>query len=191
MWNEAVEQAKCGFCIHTIDSCSSSSHVSVVRFGNALNQSSARTYFLVFSFFSRALACCSLMMVALTCGGFMCTFNFPPTRRRTVAANLVWVFSTCGGCFSMMKVLWRQEEDTDWQNKALLIRCQVSSIVAEKLGPQAFLHIISSSIFIHASLTVEMKICLNNVFKQPLDCRWPLEHLQSKVMLVCILPELA
>lgn len=59
----------------------------------------------VFSFLSSALACCSLMMVALTWGGFMCTFSFPPTSSRTVAANLVCVFSTCGGCFSMMKVL--------------------------------------------------------------------------------------
>lgn len=75
------------------------------------------TYFLVFSFFSRALACCSLMMVAFTCGGFMCTFNLPPTRRRTVAANLVWVFSTWGGCFSMMKVLWRHKgRQTEWRN---------------------------------------------------------------------------
>lgn len=41
----------------------------------------------------------------------MCTFSFPPTSRRTVAANLVWVFNTCGGCFSMMKVLRGQEED--------------------------------------------------------------------------------
>lgn len=48
----------------------------------------------VFSFLSRDLACCSLMMVAFTCGGFMCTFSFPPTSRRTVAANLVWVFRT-------------------------------------------------------------------------------------------------
>lgn len=39
----------------------------------------------------------------------MWTFSFPPTRRRTVAANLVWVFSTCGGCFSMMKVLGREK----------------------------------------------------------------------------------
>lgn len=62
-------------------------------------------YLRVLSFFSRALACCSLMMVALTWGGFMCTFSFPPTRSRTVAANLVCVFSTWGGCFSMMKVL--------------------------------------------------------------------------------------
>lgn len=74
------------------------------------------TYFLVFSFFSRALACCSLMMVALTWGGFMCTFSFPPTKRRTVAANLVWVFNTCGGCFSMMKVLRRQKQNqVEWQ----------------------------------------------------------------------------
>lgn len=51
-------------------------------------------HFLVFSFLSRALACCSLMMVALTCGGFMCTFSLPPTSKRTVAANLVCVFST-------------------------------------------------------------------------------------------------
>lgn len=79
-------------------------------FKSTLTWTAHWTYFLVFSFFSRAFACCSLMMVALTCGGFMCTFNFPPTRRRTVAANLVWVFSTCGGCFSMMKVLWRQKE---------------------------------------------------------------------------------
>lgn len=62
-------------------------------------------YLRVLSFFSRALACCSLMMVAFTWGGFMCTFSFPPTSSRTVAANLVCVFSTCGGCFSMMKVL--------------------------------------------------------------------------------------
>lgn len=62
-------------------------------------------YLRVLSFFSRALACCSLMMVAFTWGGFMCTFSFPPTRSRTVAANLVCVFSTWGGCFSMMKVL--------------------------------------------------------------------------------------
>ena len=63
------------------------------------------THLCVLSFFSRALACCSLTMTALTCGGFMWTFSFPPTRRRTVAANLVWVFNTWGGCFSMMKVL--------------------------------------------------------------------------------------
>lgn len=67
----------------------------------------------VLSFFSRALACCSLTMTALTWGGFMWTFSFPPTRRRTVAANLVWVFNTWGGCFSMMKVLKRRE-DNDW-----------------------------------------------------------------------------
>lgn len=66
---------------------------------------SPRHYLRVLSFFSRALACCSLMMVAFTWGGFMCTFSFPPTRSRTVAANLVCVFSTWGGCFSMMKVL--------------------------------------------------------------------------------------
>lgn len=52
------------------------------------------THFRVFSFLSRDLACCSLMMVAFTCGGFMCTLSFPPTSRRTVAANLVWVFRT-------------------------------------------------------------------------------------------------
>lgn len=52
------------------------------------------THLRVFSFLSRDLACCSLMMVAFTCGGFMCTFSFPPTSRRTVAANLVWVFRT-------------------------------------------------------------------------------------------------
>lgn len=66
---------------------------------------SPQHYLRVLSFFSRALACCSLMMVAFTWGGFMCTFSFPPTRSRTVAANLVCVFSTWGGCFSMMKVL--------------------------------------------------------------------------------------
>lgn len=65
----------------------------------------AGTHLRVFSFLSRDLACCSLMMVAFTWGGFMCTFSFPPTSRRTVAANLVWVFRTCGGCFSMMNVL--------------------------------------------------------------------------------------
>lgn len=59
----------------------------------------------VLSFLRRALACCSLTMTALTCGGFMCTLSFPPTSRRTVAANLVWVFSTWGGCFSMINVL--------------------------------------------------------------------------------------
>ena len=55
-------------------------------------------YLRVFSFLSSDLACCSLMMVAFTWGGFMCTFmctfSFPPTSRRTVAANLVWVFRT-------------------------------------------------------------------------------------------------
>lgn len=201
MWNEAVEQAKCGFCIHTIDSSGAlfkfqpclcgevwkhtrpefiqgSSNpcrklwlliltapwvliaVSPLKEEGLLKHVCAKkrkeqmaccynvkalvcdwvkndfdelkikhfaevwtwTYFLVFSFFSRAFACCSLMMVALTCGGFMCTFNFPPTRRRTVAANLVWVFNTCGGCFSMMKVLWRQNESsTQWQNKDLVV----------------------------------------------------------------------
>lgn len=63
------------------------------------------THFRVFSFLSSALACCSLMMVAFTWGGFMWTLSFPPTSKRTVAANFVWVFSTWGGCFSMMKVL--------------------------------------------------------------------------------------
>lgn len=67
----------------------------------------------VLSFFSRALACCSLTITALTWGGFMWTFSFPPTRRRTVAANLVWVFNTWGGCFSMMKVL-RIEKRGQW-----------------------------------------------------------------------------
>lgn len=52
------------------------------------------THLRVFSFLSSDLACCSLMMVAFTWGGFMCTFSFPPTSRRTVAANLVWVFRT-------------------------------------------------------------------------------------------------
>lgn len=70
-----------------------------------------RTHFLVLSFFSRALACCSLMMVAFTCGGFMCTLSFPPTSRRTVVANLVCVFNTCGGCFSMMNVLRTQRHE--------------------------------------------------------------------------------
>lgn len=207
MWNEVVEQAKCGFCIHTIDSSETlfefqhclcgevwnhtwpefilgssnpgskwglfnlmaphglvtvsplteagilknvytknNNELDEVLLPKCENTFSLRsqdrrsltlqrnfvcffplkptpsstehwTYFLVFSFFSRALACCSLIMVALTCGGFMCTFNFPPTRRRTVAANLVWVFSTCGGCFSMMNVLWRQKESrTEWQS---------------------------------------------------------------------------
>lgn len=69
-------------------------------------------HFLVFSFLSKALACCSLMMVALTCGGFMCTLSFPPTSKRTVAANLVCVFSTWGGCFSMIKVLQRKHTHT-------------------------------------------------------------------------------
>lgn len=63
----------------------------------------------MFSFLSSDLACCSLMMVAFTWGGFMCTFSFPPTSSRTVAANLVWVFRTCGGCFSMMNVLQGHE----------------------------------------------------------------------------------
>lgn len=57
-------------------------------------QRDRHTHLRVLSFLSRDLACCSLMMVAFTCGGFMCTFSFPPTNRRTVAANLVWVFRT-------------------------------------------------------------------------------------------------
>ena len=39
-----------------------------------------------------------------TAGAAMCTLRTPPTRRRTVAVNLVLVFITCGGCFSMIKV---------------------------------------------------------------------------------------
>lgn len=74
----------------------------------------------VLSFFSRALACCSLTMTAFTCGGFMWTLSFPPTRRRTVAANLVWVFNTWGGCFSMMKVLKRREETMTSQGATFL-----------------------------------------------------------------------
>lgn len=62
-------------------------------------------HLLVLSFFTSALACCSLTMAALTWGGLMWTLSFPPTRRRTVAANFVWVFKTWGGCFSMMNVL--------------------------------------------------------------------------------------
>lgn len=59
----------------------------------------------IWSFLRRALAWASLMMDTLTWGGVMFTLSFPPTSSRTVAVNLVLVFITCGGCFSMMKVL--------------------------------------------------------------------------------------
>jgi len=35
----------------------------------------------------------------------MCTFNLPPTNNRTVDINFKFVFITCGGCFSIIKVL--------------------------------------------------------------------------------------
>jgi hypothetical protein len=41
----------------------------------------------------------------LTCGGVMWTLSLPPTNNRTVDENLVFVFITCGGCFSIMNVL--------------------------------------------------------------------------------------
>merc|ERR1719208_530992 len=50
------------------------------------------------------LAWFSLTMDTETEGAAMWTFKTPPTRSRTVAVNLVLVFITCGGCFSMMKV---------------------------------------------------------------------------------------
>lgn len=50
------------------------------------------------------------MIVALTWGGFMCTLSFPPTSKRTVAENFVWVFSTWGGCFSIINVLQRDQK---------------------------------------------------------------------------------
>jgi hypothetical protein len=37
---------------------------------------------------SKAFACASLMMLTVTMGGDMCTFNFVPTRSLTVAENL-------------------------------------------------------------------------------------------------------
>ena len=39
-------------------------------------------------------ACASLMMLTVTTGGDMCTFNLGPTRSLTVAENLVLVFKT-------------------------------------------------------------------------------------------------
>jgi hypothetical protein len=41
----------------------------------------------------------------LTWGGVIWTLSFPPTNNRTVDVNLVFVFITCGGCFSIMNVL--------------------------------------------------------------------------------------
>ena len=54
------------------------------------------------------MACASLMMETVTMGGFMCTLSLVPTRSRTVAENRVFVFSTCGGCFSITKELERK-----------------------------------------------------------------------------------
>ena len=46
------------------------------------------------------------MMLTVTTGGDMCTFNLGPTRSLTVAENLVLVFKTWGGCFSMTNELF-------------------------------------------------------------------------------------
>lgn len=46
-----------------------------------------------------------IITTLLTWGGVMWTLSLPPTNNRTVDVNLVFVFITCGGCFSIMNVL--------------------------------------------------------------------------------------
>ena len=64
-----------------------------------------------------------LMMVAMTCGGFIWTLSFPPTRRRTVALNRDSFFNTWGGCCSTMNVL---QPETDLQRCQRLPRLKAS-----------------------------------------------------------------
>lgn len=52
------------------------------------------------TYLRRELAWASLMMLTVTTGGDIWTFNLGPTRSLTVAENLVLVFKTWGGCFS-------------------------------------------------------------------------------------------
>lgn len=66
-----------------------------------------------------------LIIVTFTCGGVIKTLNLEPTNNLTVAVNLVLVFITWGGCFSMMKVLKR--------TKTL-----ICTITNKHLTPQSF-----------------------------------------------------
>lgn len=59
-------------------------------------------------------------MLALTVGGFMCTLSFPPTSSRIVAPNRVWVFKTCGGCFSIINVLKSEISSEQAKSKKLI-----------------------------------------------------------------------
>ena len=52
---------------------------------------------------NRELAWASLIMLTVTTGGDMWTFNFVPTKSLTVAEKRVLVFKTWGGCFSTMR----------------------------------------------------------------------------------------
>ena len=76
------------------------------------------------NYLSNELACASLMMDTVTMGGFMWTLSLVPTRRRTVAENLVFVFNTWGGCFSITKEL--TGKNTLWSSSAPLINFRYS-----------------------------------------------------------------
>ena len=47
-------------------------------------------------------------LLTVTMGGDMWTLSRVPTRSRTVALNRVFVFNTCGGCFSITKELQKK-----------------------------------------------------------------------------------
>ena len=65
--------------------------------------------FLLGGVLSKELAWASEMIDTVTTGGDIWTFNLVPTNSLTVAENLVLVFRTCGGCFSMTNELLTKE----------------------------------------------------------------------------------
>lgn len=76
-------------------------------------------------------------MEALTWGGFMWTFSFPPTSSRTVAVKRESFFNTWGGCFSMINVLETTNKNLAWtkSNNYQKIICHIIKRSSLKRGP--------------------------------------------------------
>lgn len=77
--------------------------------------------------------------IHLTWGGVMWTFSFPPTNNRTVDENLVFVFITCGGCFSIMNVLQHINKhltnlNTEWHVICLFTSTCMGKVLSHTSG---------------------------------------------------------
>ena len=67
--------------------------------------------FLLGDVLNNELAWASLIMLTVTTGGDMWTFNLVPTKSLTVAEKRVLVFKTWGGCFSAIKDKSKQHQE--------------------------------------------------------------------------------